>query len=211
VIPAADHRSGDAAVVALLTAHGVDLRAWGVGEAKTLDHLRAELSARECVLLEQDGLLVRLAEGAHVLVTHHGLALTEAFQEFRDGRRRRRALCVAEKRRRGEPAVAAAVRGLGEELGLGVAAERLRLLGNLADTFGSRSYPGLLNSFGTTYFTYDLPPGLFRPEFVEEQPDKRTVWTWQEPPDWWLDTWRRLGLQPPPSESRGGCAVPEGR
>lgn len=167
-----------------LARHGLDLSTWGVGEAKTVEHLFAELRDQECSLVVRGGRLVREVDVAHVLVLHGGRVLTEAFQEFRDGRRRRRDIGVAEKRRASESAEAAAVRGLREELGIEVSAADLVLLRRERAEIGSPSYPGLHSEVRTTHFCVRLSAAAFRESYTEEQPDKRTVWHWQEPPAW---------------------------
>lgn len=176
-----------------LTRHGLDLSTWGVGEAKTVAHLLSELRDQECSLVLRDGRLVREVAVAHVLVLHGGRVLIEDYQEFRDGRRRRRRhLGVAEKRRGTESADAAAVRGLREELGIEARATDLVLLGEQREEIDSPSYPGLRSDILTTHFTVRLATAAVPDSYTEEQPDKRTVWHWQEPPEWVRALWRDL-------------------
>lgn len=173
-------------LASLLEGHGVDPGAFGVGEARTLGKFLAELADGEVTLrVDRAGRLIRDVHGVCVTVccSHpvlgHRLILCEDRQVFSDGRVTRRNLdfSVGEKRRPGEAPEAAARRALAEELGLdGVA---VRLSGVRDRTRASVGYPGLDSRFASHYYACDLPPSLYRDEYVERQPDKTSIFRWR--------------------------------
>ena len=169
----------------LLAQHGVDIAAFGRGDAKTLEHLLTEIEAGETVLEDHHGSLRRaLSLVSLTVISPHGEHLVEDRQVFADGRVRRRGLkALAEKFKPGEDPVAAARRALEEELGLPPrVVERLHVSeGNRTETVeASPSYPGLTSVYHTTHLTVTLPLEAYEPEgYVEHQADKRTFFRWE--------------------------------
>jgi len=171
---------------ALLKLNRVPLERWGTGEAKTLDHLVAELIDGECRLLLQDGSLTRHAEGAVVDVYCEGpggrLKLVEDRQVFTDGRTKRRNLdtSIGEKMKPGEHPHDAATRALAEELGITASLSVEALGTRRKGPVPSVAFPGLTTVYDMHMFAVTLPPELVRPEgYVERQDDKTTYFVWQ--------------------------------
>jgi len=172
-----------------LKAHNVPLQRWGKGEAKTLDHLLAEITAGEATLTEKQGRLVRLVEGATLNVYysdgHTSWALVEETQVFNDGRSRTRDVVgIGEKMRLGEDPKDCAYRALSEELGI---TEKLQLVPKSLSTKGpvpSQSFPGLESVYVTHIFDVFLPEHLYRPEgYKEKQSDKISYFVWKKVSD----------------------------
>ncbi len=169
---------------ALLRSYDISATLWGVGKAKTIEHLLAEIESGECVLQRQPVGLVRTIHLVAVEVFHVDGDVTwklrEDRQEFKDGRVRRRGYeRLGEKVAPGESARDAACRALREELGitalLGLRAGELSYRGPEKST----SYPGLLTMYQTSPFTVLLPKACFRREgYVEVQKDKTTHFLW---------------------------------
>lgn len=170
----------------ILTTAGVQVEDWGTGKAKTIAHLTKELADGETTLVEWDGKVVRLVRvtRADIFFDHPErglLKLVELKQVFRDGRERVRDLPVslAEKIVPGEDPATAIIRGIREEL---------RIMGNLIplhvesieEVNVSPSYPGLESVYELHRFRVDLTPNQFDPSgYVEEQPDKSTIFGWR--------------------------------
>lgn len=169
----------------LLLDYNVPLERWAQGHAKTLEHLLAELDGGEWELAPAGGGLLRTLKCSLVNVYYEDGAATYLLREdrqvFADGRVRRRKLeaSLGEKVRRGEDPLAAAYRGLEEELDI---TERIALLPSEPYHVGPRpstSFPGLPNFFTMYPFETRLPSHLFRPDgYVEHQPDKTSYFVW---------------------------------
>jgi hypothetical protein len=169
----------------LLSANGIDLTAWGQGEAKRLEDLFNEIEAGESRL--QVDPLLRLLAVVQVNVRGQTGTLVEAEQELADGRRRPRNQPPLEKIKAGEQPVEVAVRCLMEELGMG--RERIfidegscRLTLEVKD---SPSYPGLRGQF--LYHAFEARvEGLLDADFWtdetadnEKDPVRRHHWVWK--------------------------------
>jgi len=180
---------------AALVSHGVDVSSWGTGTAKSLKDLLAELERRECVLhfgprgvrrwLNVVKVQVRRPEEEEV--TRQTRFLMEARQILPDGRERRRGLPLSEKMFAMETPIAAAKRGLEEELG-GAIGEQAALdpssLTQWRETRESQSYPTLVSHYNlhqVDAVVDGLPSSTF--STFEHDTDARLVlshvWEWK--------------------------------
>ncbi len=166
---------------AWLAANGIDLDAWGKGNAKAVEDLWSELVAGETTL--QDDPPLRITRVVSVLVYKADRTLVEARQTLSDDRERSRGVPPSEKMRVGEEPLDAAVRCLDEELG--VRPDHLRFLGleESREPRPSRSYPGLYTryvAFQIEATVARLPDGDFTT--VERghnrERGKTHYWTW---------------------------------
>lgn len=168
-----------------LAERGLPVAAYGQEKAKTIRHLLTELRQGECSLFLADGVLCRriLSVRIDIICDLDGrrLKLVEDRQEFRDGRVRRRGFdaSCSEKLVAGEDPLEAARRAIAEELGIAEPVE-LQFVRTEQHSGPSRSYPGFHSHHEAFWYQLVLPAHLYRPEFVEEQPDKRTVFVWLE-------------------------------
>lgn len=166
-----------------LEASGIDLSAWGQGEAKQTADLWAEYVSGESWF--QDKPPLRVVEVVQVIIRRGDAVLIEVAQELRDGRWRFRLRPPAEKLKQGEDPRAAAVRGLCEELG--IAASEVYLEGGETTTeeiVVSTSYPGLPTHY--TFYTFEatigaLPDEDFYRENIPGDPIRRHLWGWRLP------------------------------
>lgn len=172
-----------------LDEYGVKWSEWGVGTAKTLEHLIKEVIDGETLLKENpERGLIRKVSIVYIdifFITPDGkcLKLVEEKQVFKDGRERRRNLegSIAEKLRATEKAdVALTSRAIQEELGIEtfvpVFYKGLREV--IED---SPSYPGLTMQATNYYFEAYLNETQYQPAgYVERQTDKDTYFVWKE-------------------------------
>jgi len=170
---------------AILSEYGVETSGWGEGEAKALGHLLTELRAGDCELVVDERGLARLVRNVWVDVfAHVGAArhhLVERRQVFIDGRTRRRSLpaSIGEKCTVGEDPAVAAVRGIGEELGI-VSPLALTPGEPRENPVGPPSYPTLRTLYDTAWYVVELDASDYRPEgYVEVQSDKSTYFEWE--------------------------------
>lgn len=164
----------------LLQEHGVDPNRFGVGSAKTLDHLLAEINEGETVLKVVDEGLMRLVTilGITVYADVDGqrLRLVEDRQVFCDGRVRRRGIptSLSEKIKEGESLPQAIARALREEIGC---SKYTILTSNpiaRIETVDSPSYPGLPTRY-TKYEVDVLITSGYNPNGYEEDRDQITT------------------------------------
>jgi hypothetical protein len=178
-------------LVTLLGAHNIPLEQWGIGKAKTVDHLLQELEEGETRLTVQNGGLVRISVGVglnvHVHVDGVPYRLFEKEQRFSDGRTRTRDLSTSlgEKLKPGEDPERAVYRALREELGIKGDPRFLRqfLFGRTLETKErpSDSYPGIRSHYTLHVFEFIMPPQHYRAEgYREVRPDQTTVFVWKE-------------------------------
>ncbi len=166
---------------AWLARAGIDLSAWGRGEAKQTADLWAEYAGGETSF--QDDPPLRLVEVVQVIIRRGDLILIEVAQEFNDGRRRVRLRPPAEKLKRDETPRAAAFRCLGEELGLAEGEVSLKGEETTAgNTIISMSYPGLPTRY--TFHIFEatagaLPDEDFYRENIPGDPIRRHLWGWR--------------------------------
>lgn len=167
---------------------GVPLELWGMGEAKTLDHLLREFQSGDSDLIDgPDGHLLRVVRVAAVRIFHTDqsglrLHLTEKEQVFADGRRRQRHFdddrSLSEKISTGELPQDVAAMGVLTELGLAVEVTGEPEIQTVL--LDGRSYPGLLSRYETYLFEVELTNEQYRAEgYREVQPDKTTIFVWE--------------------------------
>ena len=168
-----------------LESHNVPLDQWGVGKAKTIDHLLTEINSGEAFVKEENGTLCRIVLGSGVRVYYQNgstiLLLKEQRQEFKDGRIRRRSLetSVGEKRHRDEEPLATAHRALREELKITDELELKLEQTTLKGPVASDSFPGLASKYIMHVWSVFLPAHLYKPEgYVEYQQDKTSYFVW---------------------------------
>lgn len=172
----------------MLSAHGVDTAQWGSAGARSVTDLLRELELGESVLTFSTGAVRRWVNVAKVRIfslEHHQFHLVEAQQLLPDGRVRTRGTPLSEKLRLKESPLAAARRGLREELGalgtedaINVDAASLR---QWRETRESRSYPTLISNYNLHQFdatALALPRTRF--ETVEDEAAGPLVHVW----DW---------------------------
>lgn len=171
-----------------LTSKGVDTSGWGLGAAKSVENLWAEIVAGETEL--QDEPPLRQVRIVQVLVQQADKILVEVGQEFGDGQQRLRGFPPSEKAKPQESPQAAAFRCLQEELQ--VAPERVELVRVWEPEQicqESPSYPGL----ATCYLTYrvevkvtGLPEGEFwtrESTHADGDPVTNHHWRWEIQPE----------------------------
>jgi hypothetical protein len=165
---------------------GIDLTQWGKGEAKTLEHLQAEVENGETVLAANtEGELLRQVSVADAVVKYISpdgtyFYLKEDRQVFTDGRERKRpSKGVAEKMKPGEDPRAAIIRGIREELG--VEGELEVLEKGIEERLAlSASYPGLKTEYIHYLFEVILNDDQFKSDgYTEVQSDKTTYFVWE--------------------------------
>ncbi len=168
-----------------LEKHGISTENWGVGKAKTLEHLVKEVLAGETHLVESGNELLRRVEFVHVEVyfSKDGVTfqLIEDRQEFSDGRTRRRGLSgVSEKMSPNENVMNAITRALREELGVTHSTD-IEYIGREDETIDSPSYPGLKTEYKKHEGSVNLSERDFNPSgYIEVQKDKKTFFVWKQ-------------------------------
>lgn len=170
-----------------LTDAGIDTSLWGRGKAKTAADLLEEINGGEAELITTaDGKLMRKVAVANIDVmyvdrTGRNYRLVESRQVFADGRERARDLgtSVAEKLKSGEDILAAAKRGVEEELGITNIV--LESKGTESKSMDSLSYPGLPTVYEIYKFSAVLTNEQYKPEgYVEKTADKTIYFEWEE-------------------------------
>jgi len=138
----------------VLREHGTDLECFGVGSAKTLADLHAEIANGETLLVEVDGHLVRRVSvlGVDVFANIEGeriIHLVEDRQVFADGRVRRRTMptSISEKLHPGEDPLEAVTRALDEEINISEFTLLTPTPRKRVEKGGSQSYPGILSEY----------------------------------------------------------------
>ncbi|UBF25513.1 NUDIX domain-containing protein [Kovacikia minuta CCNUW1] len=160
------------------------LSTYGKGNAKEFTALLEEIKTGDCEIVWEEKQPIRLVNVVLVIViSHKGERLIEAYQEFSDGRIRKRGMQeLAEKRKPDEPPEAAARRAIQEELGIPTENLIFECLPasdpEIIETTESFSYPGLKTRYSRIWFRVHLPETLYHSEYVEIQPDKKTVFRW---------------------------------
>eukprot|EP00961_Rhodomonas_salina_P094570 1272719-Rhodomonas_salina.1 len=172
---------------------GVDVSVWGEGKAKRPFDLYKELHEGESCLSSEG---VRIVKVAKVRIMDGDHELIEVRQHLRNGAVKHRNRLLAEKFKPGENPIAAAVRGIREELGevldaeaaIRIGSERDLVITEEVDT--STSYPGLKSVY--RLFTIDAQvQGLCREQTgmvfetgeecdVDGYCDKIHVWEWRK-------------------------------
>lgn len=176
----------------LLKRHGVNYADWGTGYTKTLQDLMKEIRLGESVLMVKRGKLVRQVRHAQVNITCviDGVLhkLVEERQVFANGAERPRegGRSVSEKIQAGESPKAAAIRCIGEELGLltftgeGLVRDPNRPRKRRKNS--AVSYPGLAVEHIEIMFSWlmDMLSEFFsHTGYIERQKRKTTYFGWQ--------------------------------
>ena len=169
-----------------LESFGVDIRKWGIGQAKTLEHLQKELLAGESELVVRETKLLRkvavsVADVIYNSVNGIKYVLKEEKQVFADGRERCRKVCsaVSEKIKIGEKPRNALIRGIKEELSI---CDKIILKKNKRGVriSCSTSYPGLPSLYIRHCFLVILNDHQFNLKgYTEKQEDKTTFFVWK--------------------------------
>jgi len=169
----------------VLDSHSVPVEEWGLGSAKTLGHLIAEVASGESVLeVGEDGKVYRKIKVVGVDVFFNSfsgrLVLKEDRQVFNDGRQRRRddlAASITEKVKPKEDVIHAALRALDEELGFkGVVVDYDR---NFETKGESTAFPGLTTELQISVFATKIHADQFKEKgYIEAQPDKTSYFIW---------------------------------
>lgn len=165
----------------LLLVHGIPLKLWGAGKAKTLMHLMEEVRLGEAILTETEGRLLREVSVVCLDITRGGEVLEETFQLFyADNRKRERKLdsSTGEKLLPGESPEDGVRRLIYSEFPV------LRLqpptdvksLGVGYREAESASYPGLTTRYRLHYFTVELRVEL--PPITVQEADKLSAYRW---------------------------------
>lgn len=168
----------------LLRAGGVDDSPFGVGPTKSIDELLEEWKLRETEFVFEGDVLIRRVRRAQVRILFKDAdgvwhVLVETLQRFSNGstRKRRRKWSVVEKRIGDEASLAAAKRGVKDELGVEVSEKRFRRLGKVVEKAEpSSSYPGLVTRYVSTRYELVFSPEEFRKKYTEVQPGKKTTY-----------------------------------
>ena len=152
---------------------------WGVGTAKTLDHLVLEIDKGETRL---NGVF-RAIRTVAIDVICDKQKLREVCQVFSDGRIRKREFefgSVCEKLNGGETPLQGLWRGLEEELGIKYNSQiRFKYIEEKTMIFVSNSYPGLVTRNTQSRFRVKLPREFYRVDgYFERQSDKTTYFEW---------------------------------
>jgi hypothetical protein len=173
----------------LLIQCGAPLEMWGLGKAKTVEHLLKEVEDGESVLsVSENGELVRTVSSVWLdvfAVDRDGgrWYLREDRQVFNDEERRERrrelSTSLGEKMMPGEDVEEAVYRALEEELKI-TDVEQFTYKGNVQTTRPSNSYPGLISIHDVHEVRVELGAGSFDPNgYKEEQEDKTTYFVWE--------------------------------
>ena len=168
-----------------LARHGIDTTAWGCAGSKKIANLWHEYTQGEIAFREEPP--IRVARVVQILLRRDDEVILELAQEFADGTLRRRESLPSEKIIAAESPLAAAERGLCEELGIDPQQiQGLKLIGEeYVRTTASPSYPGLVTEY--TLFTVEaraaeLPGSDFWREnkaAVGGDPVRRHLWGWR--------------------------------
>jgi len=106
-IPKAQLDTKVAEVINLLNDYDIPITHWGIGKAKTIEHLATEILEGETTLVDRNGEIIRQVELVHVDIRYTladgvQLQLVEDRQHFHDGRERQRGLTgISEKMKPG--------------------------------------------------------------------------------------------------------------
>lgn len=165
----------------------VPIGEYGKGNAKTINHLLAEVNEGEAVVtIDSHGAVYRelnvlcvdvLCELSNGNVYH----LREDRQEFKDGRTKKRQIdsSIGEKLKPSESAEDAVQRALSEELGVNEY-QSLYSAGYSERTFIPDAFPGIESTYKMHRYVSFIPETGFIPEgYVEYQADKTNYYVWE--------------------------------
>lgn len=155
---------------------------YGKGEAKSWESLIKEVESGECSIEWEDDKPIRVIRVLKIAVCDpDGNNLYEAYQEFNDGRRRERGLWgVSEKVKPDEDLLSAVPRAIQEELGIELSQFSFQIDPQIEiEDKESPSYPGLMTRYVKRSAVVYLDESAVKPEYVEIQLDKKTVFVWR--------------------------------
>lgn len=171
-------------LIEILKDYNIDISGWGQGESKTIDHLFSEIVKGETKISVEGGKLIREVSALSIVVRYKNLILKEDYQEFIDGRKRKRKMkaSVAEKLDSKDKDLLSAVkRAINEELGIKISSSQIKKGDDDVKVRISRSYPNLLSKVKLFGFEVSLNGDQFDPKgYVEIQEDKKTFFKWEE-------------------------------
>jgi hypothetical protein len=149
---------------------------------KTAKDLAQEIMDGESTLIWKYEKVHRLVRVAFVEVLYEGAILVEAYQENALGERWKRGIKgISEKIKSLELPLDAAIRGIKEELGLDIYPHRMNYSGtDDAPSLITRSaYQGINSLVEKHNFWVSLKREEYKPEYLEIQKDKTTVFQWE--------------------------------
>ncbi len=167
---------------------GINTSNWGIGKAKTLEHLQKEIEDGETVLVtNKKGELLRKVEVCKADIYYispkgEKFRLKEEKQVFKDGRKRQRNLdtAISEKIKPNENPKNAIIRGIQEELGISNKLSLEQKEDN-EETVESPSYPDLASQYILHKFEVTLNDQQFKQDgYIEDRDDLKTYFTWIE-------------------------------
>ncbi len=165
---------------------GIPIDLYGVGKAKTVDHLFKEVLTGECFLQVEGKTLARKVHSSNIHVYYvdeagNRYVLKETKQVFSGGRPRERNLSwsLSEKLEPNEEPLAGAIRALREELQILTPQQLIQTVVE-KNSLESPSYPGIETQYHATFYTVTLTADAVNPNgYQEVQPDKTTYYEWQ--------------------------------
>ena len=178
----------DSLLVVLVTAK-IPVEKFGVGAAKTVQHLLDEVAEGESVLsIDAKGNLFRELEvlWLDVKSVHANgdvYVLKEDRQVFNDGRVKRRTLdaSLGEKLKPGEDPAKAVTRALAEELGVESGIELVEFIGEENTLYTPDTYPELESSYRFYKYGVVISEDVFKAEgYIEYQADKTNYYVWEK-------------------------------
>ena len=156
-----------------LQEYTIDVSAWGIGSAKSVEDLHAEISQGKCKVGIEEGRVIRHVSAASMRISRPGSDqyLVES-KQVRNGNEWYCDKIPSEQMTRDEHAVAAAIRGVKQELGdtLMTKARSLGILHETCTVRDSASYPGLRTHF-TSYEVGVEVEGLPETSFTTSEVD----------------------------------------
>jgi hypothetical protein len=170
-------------LIEILDRYKIDISNWGKGESKTIDHLFTEIIKGESNIVEKNGSLLRRVSALSIIVRYKDLILREDYQEFNDGRKRKRKMkaSVAEKLDPSDKNLTEAVkRAISEELGIEISDNQISKREDEIKNRLSTSYPNLQSEVVLFGFEVNLTDSQFKKDgYVEIQKDKKTFFKWE--------------------------------
>jgi hypothetical protein len=167
----------------ILISGGVPVDVWNA--FKGIGDLWEEVRSGETILVQRGKEVVRQVSVARIFVYYtddngQRYQLVETKQVRKDGNVRERGFdYVAEKFKASENPQQAALRGVGEELGISISTG-LSSRGISTEERKSPSYPGLKSEYKFHLFELTLDPSQFKEEgYVEDDEKKKTYFEWK--------------------------------
>jgi hypothetical protein len=166
---------------------GIPLGEWGIGYAKTIDHLLSEIKSGECLITEKGKNIIREIEFVMAEIFYEDgeriFKLVEDRQVFSDGRTRvrKKESSISEKMIIGEDPLESLIRGAKEELGIYLEKNQIEKKEKEEKFEISKSFPGLTTKYNGHRFICFLNKDQYNSEgYLEIQKDKKTYFVWEE-------------------------------